>query len=164
MRRLRLRYLLVLPVALALAIGLVSGAVAYWSGPGSGTATTAAAEPQPLTFAPGSPTSLLYPGGTADVAILATNPNASSVHIGSLALDLAEAEPIRVDAGHTGCDVAALAFLTQDDAGNGWQVPPRVGATDGTLAIDLPGSLTMSGEAASECQGATFTVGVEAQP
>lgn len=164
MKRLRRRYLWVLPIALALTIGLASGAVAFWSGAGSGIATAPVAKPQALTFAPGAATSQLYPGGTADVAILATNPNTFSVHIGSLALDVAEAEPIQVDAAHAGCDVAALNFLTQDDGGNGWQVPARVGGTDGALSIDLSASLTMSTEAASGCQGATFTVHVEATP
>ncbi len=162
MKWLRRRYLWALPLALALTIGLASGAVAFWSGAGSGTATAPVTEPQPLTLAPGTTSSQLVPGGSADVAILATNPNAFPVHIGSLALDVAAAEPIRVDTGHAGCDVDALNFLTQDDAGNGWQVPARAGATDGALAIDLSGSLTMSTEAASACQGATFTVQVEA--
>lgn len=57
MNRLRRRYMLVIPIALVLAIGLVAGAVAYWTGSARGTATAALAEPQPLTFAPGAPTS-----------------------------------------------------------------------------------------------------------
>jgi hypothetical protein len=162
MKKLRPSYLWVLPIALVFVLALVSGAVAFWSAAGSGTATSAVAAPQPLTFAPGAAASQLYPGAASDVAIVATNPNAFVVQVDSLALDLAAAEPIEVDAGHAGCEVSALHFTTQDDEGNGWQVPARVGATDGTLAINLPASLAMSIEAASACQGATFTVHVEA--
>ncbi len=164
MKWLRRRYLWVLPIGLAIAIGLASGATAYWSGEGSGTATAGLGQPQALGLAPGVATSQLYPGGDTDVALVATNPNPYLVHVGSLALDTGEGGGIRVDAGHAGCNLSALDFLTQDDEGNGWQVPPRVGGADGTLAIDLPAALTMSPEAASACQGATFTVSVEALP
>lgn len=163
MRRLRRRHLWVVPIAVALTIGLVSGAVAFWVGAGGGTATTSLADTQRLTFAPGVAIAQLYPGGAAGVAIVATNPNSYFVRVGSMEVATGGGA-IQADAAHSGCNVSALHFLTQDNGGAGWQVPPRVAGVDGTLAINLPAALTMTSEAASACQGATFTVRVEALP
>lgn len=164
MRRSRRRYVWILPIALALTIGLVSGAVAYWVGAGSGAATTVLADTQPLTFAPGVATAQLYPGGATGVATVASNPNSFFVHIGSITIDAGDPEAIQVDAAHSGCNLSSLHFLTQDNQGAGWQVPPRAGTTDGTLTIDLPGALTMSSDAANACQGAIFTGRVAVLP
>jgi hypothetical protein len=162
-KRLRRRHAGILLIPIAIMIGLAAGASAYWSGSGTGVAGTVLPNTQALSFAPGVPTAQLFPGGATGVAIVASNPNSFFVHVGSMALD-GETEAIRADAAHSGCNVSALDFLTQDNEGNGWQVPPRVATVDGTLTINLPAALTMSGEAASACQGATFSVRVEAVP
>ena len=151
-------------IAIAIAAGLVAGAIAYWSANGSGNATTVLADTQSLSLEPGIPTAQLYPGGDASVAIVATNPNPYFVSIGSLVLDNGGGEPFVADTAHSGCDVSVLSFVTQDNGGEGWQVPPRAGATDGTLTIDMPSAMAMSSAAANACQGATFTVHLQAKP
>jgi hypothetical protein len=149
-------------IAIAIAVGLAGGAIAYWSGNGSGTATTVLTDAQSLSFEPGTPTARLSPGGDANVAIVATNPNPYFVYIGSLKLDGENGPPFIADVDHGGCDVSVLGFVAQDNGGAGWHVPPRVGAAEGTLVIDLPSAISMSIEAADACQGATFTVHLEA--
>jgi hypothetical protein len=151
----------VLLIALAILVGAAAGALAYWGGSGSGTATTVLADTQQLAFEPGTPTAQLYPGDDASVAIVATNPNPFFVQIGSIVLDASGGEPFAADADHGDCDVSVLSFITQDNDGAGWRVPPRVGATDGRLAIDMPAAMAMSIAAASTCQGATFTVSLK---
>ena len=51
--------------------------------------------------------------------------------------------------------MSALGFTTQTD---GWVVAARSGGVDGTLSVTLPNALAMAPNAASACQGATFTV------
>lgn len=164
MRRLTPRRTGAVLVAIAIAAGLAAGAIAFWSASGSGSATTVLTDVQSLTFEPGIPTAQLYPGDDASVAIVATNPNPYFVGIGSLVLDTDDGEPFVADAAHSGCDVSVLSFITQENGGAGWQVPPRVGTTDGTLTIDMSSAMAMSADAADACQGATFTVHLEARP
>jgi hypothetical protein len=140
-------------------VPLGGAAYAYWTrngtGTGSGTNSTAVA----ITLSPGTPTAALYPGGSTSVVLTATNTNTSSVRIGSLQLDTARGTGgFAVDGGHSGCSLAALSYTTQTNGGSGWNVPAKVGAVDGTLAITLTSSLAMSTSAANACQGATFTV------
>jgi hypothetical protein len=111
-----------------------------------------------VTFTLGTPTSLLYPGHSASVAIVARNPNTYSVNIASLAQATDPGASFTVDGGHSGCDVAVLSFAAQDNGGSGWTVPPKLGSTDGTLTIDMPSALQMAANAAYACQGATFGV------
>jgi hypothetical protein len=154
----------VLFVAAAAAIAIAVGAaVAYWQGSGSGSATTVLANVQSLSLQPGNPTAELYPGSSAGVAIVVSNSNSTFVQVGSIGLDPAEPEPFAVDPGHSGCDVSVLSFVAQDNGGAGWRIPPRAGSTDGSLAIDMHAAMKMSLAAASACQGATFTVQLEAR-
>lgn len=159
-----LRHTGALLVAIAVLVGLAAGAFAYWQGSGSGTATTTLADAQALTFEAGKPTSQLFPGGEANVSIIASNPNSFFVQIGSMVLDPDDPEPFLVDATHSGCDVSALSFASQDNGGSGWQVPPRVGSTDGALTIDMAAAMKMGPGASDACQGATFGVRLEARP
>jgi hypothetical protein len=145
-------------LAVALATVLAAGAVAYWTSTGSGTATTVLPDPLPLAFGPGTPTAQLHPGGDANVAIVVDNPNGFFLHISSLSQATNQGAPFAVDAGHSACDVSVLSFVTQNNAGRGWRVPPKVAAADGTLTIDMPSAMLMGTTAASACQGAAFTV------
>jgi hypothetical protein len=154
----------VLLLALVVLAATAVGALGYWNGGGGGTGTARLAEPGALSLAPGTPAAALYPGGAADVATVVSNPNPYSIRIGSLALGTAGGTPFVADAAHNGCGVGALSFVRQTNAGAGWLVPPRVGVTPGTLAIDLPEAIRMSADAASACQGATFTVALEVGP
>jgi hypothetical protein len=148
-------------IAIAILAGATAGALAYWEGSGSGSATTALADTQSLSFTPGTPTAELYPGDDASVAIVVSNPNPYFVQIGSIVLDTAGGPAFAVDPAHSGCNVAVLSFVPQDDEGSGWRIPPRAGTTDGALAIDMSAAMRMSAAATNACQGATFTVALE---
>jgi len=149
---------------LALFVG--GAAFAYWSGSGSGAGSATAGTTVALTLSPGTPAANLYPGGTANVVLSVTNPNTSPVRIGSLARDISQGagSGFAVDAGHSGCTVATLAFTTQTNGGAGWTVPGKVDAVDGTLSITLTNALAMGVGAADACQGASFTVYLAAGP
>ena len=147
-----------LVAAVVLVVALCAGAFAYWTSYGSGSGSTTLSGTQPVTFTLGTPTTLLYPGHSASVATVAHNPNTFSVRIASLALATDPGAVFTVDAGHSGCDVAVLSFIAQDNGGSGWTAPAKVGSTDGALTIDMPSALQMAAGAANACQGATFGV------
>lgn len=153
------RRLLVASLLAILALPGGGTAFAYWRASGSGAGSATAGTNVAVTLSPGTPTATLYPGGQADVLLTVSNPNASPVRIGSLALDTGQGTSgYAVDAGHSGCAVATLSYTTQTNGGAGWTVPGKVGAVDGTLAITLTNALAMGAAAANACQGATSTV------
>ena len=155
--------LAVLLVILALPAG--GAAFAYWSGSGSGAGSASTGTAVAVTLSAGTPAATLFPGGTANVVLTASNPNASTVRLGSLALDTVQGTGgFAVDAGHSGCAVATLSFTTATNGGAGWTVPGKVGAVDGTLSITLTNALAMGVGAADACQGASFTVYLAAGP
>lgn len=160
MSRVRGPRLLAFIAALAILAVPVGGiAYAFWSGTGVGAGAGTSATTVALTLSPASPSAALYPGGQSNVVLTATNTNDSIVHISSLSLNTTQGTGgFSVDAGHSGCSVAALSFTTQTNGGSGWDVPARVGAVNGTLPITLTNALAMTAAAADACQGATFTV------
>jgi len=150
-------------VILSLTVG--GTAYGYWKAGGSGAGSGATETNVAVTLTPGTPTAALYPGGQANVLLTVVNPNLSPVFIGSVALDAGQGTGgFAVDAGHSGCAVAALSFTTQNNSGAGWTVPARVGAVNGTLAITLTNALAMGLGAANACQGATSSVYLAAGP
>ena len=158
---------IVLLAALLVLLGIPVGGIAwaYWSAGGAGTGSGANGTLAALSLSPGSPAAGLYPGGSTNVVLTASNSNTSIVKIGSLLLDTSQGTSgFSVDAGHSGCSVATLGFSTQNNGGAGWSVPARVGVVNGTLSITLTNALTMTAAAASACQGATFTVYLVAGP
>jgi hypothetical protein len=147
-----------LAVALTLLV-LAGGAWAYWSAVGSGAGSASSADAEAVTISVATPTSKLYPNGSAAVALAISNPNGFQVSIPSLALDTSQGtDGFDVDGAHSGCDLSALSFTPQSNSGDGWTVPPRVGTTDGSIDLDLAGAVSLSGAAGNACQGATFTV------
>jgi hypothetical protein len=152
-------------VAVVLVFLLSASASGFLRAPGSGSATGSAATPVAVTIAPGSAGAGLYPGGQADVSLTVDNPNAFSLHIGSLSLATGQgAAGFGVDAGHAACATSTLGFTTQTNGGAGWSVPAKVGSTNGTVSVTLPNALAMSASAANACQGATFDVYLSAGP
>lgn len=149
-------------VALVVVIATAAASSGYWSvagGIGSGDGATAA-DARSLTTSTGTPATQLLPGASADVALTVANPNPAEVQLRSLALDTSEgAGGFVVDAAHAACGLDALSFTTQTNGGAGWTVP-----ASGSLDLSLTGSLTMDTAAANACQGATFTVYLEAGP
>jgi hypothetical protein len=88
------------------------------------------------------------------------NPNAATVRVGSLALDTSQGtNGFAVDAGHAGCNVNALSFVTQTNGGAGYTVPGT-----GSVSLTLPNAVSMASSAANACQGAAFTVYLQVAP
>jgi hypothetical protein len=143
---------------LALTVG--GGASAFWSGSGDGNGSATTGTTVPVILTVGTPTSSLFPGGTADVALTVSNPNLFPVHIGSFALSSGQGAG---GFGASGCLVAE-AFLTFAASSAGWTAPAKVGADNGALPVTLTNALAMGVGAANACQGATFTVYLTAGP
>lgn len=153
------RWLLGAAIALVVAASTAT-AFGYWrsSGSGSGNANVSTAVAS-LTIAPGSAGADLYPGGSGSVALVVSNPNPSSAHLPSLVLDTSRGSSgFDVDSGHSACTTPALSFTSQNNGGQGWTVPAKVGSTNGTLSLTFPSAVTMGSTADNACQGATFTV------
>ena len=132
---------------------------AHWVGAGSGSMSAITGVAQLTTFGAAAPRGQLFPGGSVELDLVVSNPNQFAVHVASLALDTgAGTGGFEVDAAHAGCALSALHFTTQTNNGPGWQVPPKVGATEGSLQIEMAAALSMDAAAANACQGATFTV------
>ena len=120
------------------------------------------ASPDPLSIAAQTPTTnLLYPGGSGEIDATVSNPNPFPVRINSLVLGNGG---IGVDSAHSGCDTSALHFTSQNNGGAGWDVPARIGTTDGSLDLQLTGAISMETSAANACQGATFTISLATGP
>lgn len=150
MRRRRLTQLVLLLVAL---LALAAGAGAYLASTGSGSGTGGAnVSLAPVTIAAASGDSqALLPTGTpsGDVKATITNPNSSSVHIGSLSLDASQG----VGGFSANAASCALSFARQTNGAGGWTIPAA-----GQITVDLTNSLTMATSAANSCQNQTFSV------
>ncbi len=138
---------------------LGSGAGAFWGGSGTGSGSAASSGTVPVVLTPGTPTTALRPGATADVVVIVSNPNPASLRIGSLSLDPDQGTGgYAVDDAHSDCALSSVSFSTQSNAGAGWTVPGRVGTVDGTATLTLPGAVALDVDAANACQGATFSL------
>ncbi|HJW00898.1 MAG TPA: hypothetical protein VJ617_17540, partial [Arthrobacter sp.] len=97
-------------VALCLATG-TGGAYAYWAtlGAGSGASTngTMATVTVEALVAGDSPQGTLVPGGTADVAVRASNPNGFAVQVYAISGNGAAT----ADANHPGCVTTGVTFV-----------------------------------------------------
>jgi hypothetical protein len=140
-----------------------SAALAYWTVIGAGSASGPVSAVSPLALSAGIPSSQLYPGVSADVALTVSNPNTTTVHISSLVLETSQGDNgFGVDAAHSGCELSALSFTTATNGGAGWTVPAKVGSVEGSLSIDLSGAVSMATSAAGACQGANFSIFLKA--
>jgi hypothetical protein len=92
----------------------------------------------------------LVPGGTADVAVRAFNPNSFPVKVQAIRGNGAAT----ADANHPGCTTAGVTFM--DPA-----APLAVTIPANTsVLITLPAAAAMSLASSSGCQGATFSLPV----
>jgi hypothetical protein len=133
---------------------------AFWTQGGSGGGTASAAALASVALTPGTATTNLYPGRSGDVAVSIANGNGYRAFVGSLTLDTARGtNGFSVDGGHAACNVSALSYTTQSNGGAGWFVP-----AGSTLNLDLANAIALSTVAVSACQGATFTVYLQASP
>lgn len=163
MKRRTRRAAITIAVIAALLATSGGAAFAYWKAGGSGSGSGSTGSTTALSIAPGTASAGLYPGSTATVTVVVSNPNTAPVVITSLVSDTTQGTTgFSVDAGHSGCSVAALSYTTQSNGGAGWVVPRKVGVTNGSLTITLPAALSLSTAAANACQGASFTTFVRA--
>jgi hypothetical protein len=159
MRVPRPRRILAIGVVVAAIVALGGTADAIWTGSGGGNGSASSGTVTPVTLSPGTPDTLLYPGGSADVVLTVHNPGSAEVHIGSLSLDKARGEGgYSVDALHSGCSVSTFGFSASTNSGAGWTVPAQDSGAAGLLPIALSDALSMDENAANACQGATATV------
>lgn len=132
------------------------GAYAYTSagGTGSGSGSTGTMLPVTITALTGGdvPGSTLIPGGTADVILRVSNPNASSIRVYGVAGN----GPITADALHPGCVVTGVSFTAPAKP----ITPTPVVEANSSELISLPGAAAMSLASASSCQGAEFRIPV----
>jgi len=139
-----------------------TAAFAAWnaSGAGSGSATARSALGLTTVDASVSPDLAgLYPGGTAQLRLSVHNSNPYSVSVTNVVRDPAftDATAITVDGGHSGCLPSNVTF----SATGTLATPVTVGATS-TAAIPLAGTVHMINDADNSCQGAIFTIAVQA--
>lgn len=136
-------------ITLCLATG-VGGAYAYWAtvGAGSGAATngTLAAVTVEASVAGDAPKNTLVPGGTADVAVRALNPNSYPVQVYAIRGNGAAT----VDANHSAC--TGVTFVEPAAP----LIPMVSIPANSSVEITLPGAAAMSVNSPSICQGATF--------
>lgn len=143
---------------MAVAAGAAGTSWGYFKTGANGTGTALVGSGQPVTLTPATPTSALYPGGSADLALTVSNTNGGAVMLPSLALDTTRGtNGLAVDSAHAGCDLSAVTFT---GSASGWMIPAHAAA----YPIDLPGAMSMESSAADTCQGATFTVYLQAGP
>ncbi|HTX28905.1 MAG TPA: hypothetical protein VME19_18035 [Streptosporangiaceae bacterium] len=146
------RPLLLIAPAVCVAVGLASGAAyAYFTSSGTGTGSASVGIMQTVTIASAtvSPSTPLLPGGSGDVTLEVTNPNAFDATL----VSVAGAGTITADSGHPGCTTTGVTFT--DQTGLSTDIP-----ADSTTEINLPGAASMSAASSPGCQGATFSIPV----
>jgi hypothetical protein len=135
------------------AVAVAGAAFAYFasSGSGSGGGHSGTLSAPTISASHATPTTALLPGGTADVTLELSNPNAVALTVTSVAAN----GTISVSGG-SGCTAGndGVSFTTQ--SGLSISVPAHA-VND---VIDLPAAITMSSASASGCQGASFNVPV----
>jgi hypothetical protein len=156
MRRvLRIHWVFAAAVVLVVALG--GGiAYAYWSTTGSGNGSAANDAMQTVTVAAfvggDAPSATLIPGGSADVILRVSNPNAYSVQVYSVSAN----GPITADAAHAGCTTTGVTFTPPASP-----ISPTVTVpANSTLLVHLPGAASMSTASSSSCQAASFHIPV----
>lgn len=137
-------------------LAVAAGAAAYFTSTGAGSSSATVGNASAVTITAGAaPSTELFPGTDGDVTAKISNPNGSAVHIGSLSVAPTEGE-YGFDTTGSSCN---LSFTTQTNDGVGWDVP-----ANGSLDLDLADSIHMATTASNLCQGAAFTVYLQAGP
>ena len=144
------RVVAVLSFVGVLAIGGTAWAYFTSSGSGHGQGTAGTMSTVTLNATAGSPSTPLYPGGTADVSLEVNNPNAYAVTLRSVTGN----GTIQPDAGHAGCTTTGVTFTSQTG------LTTTIPANANGARIDLTGAVTMSTSSSNGCQGAIFSIPV----
>jgi hypothetical protein len=151
----------ILVVATGAAIGMTAGtASAFWATSGSGRGAARSGAAGILSVAPGTTTSALVPGGTADVTAVISNPNDYPVLLTSVTTPAAGVAGFS-DAGLTravsSCDEAHSGVSVVQGTARSTAV---VLAAHGSYTVTLADAVTMSNESDTSCQGLFFAVSV----
>ena len=146
----RRRIVSVVAVAGVFGIGALGGTAWASLGPGSGHGSTEPMRTVTLSATAGTPSTLLYPGGTGDVSLEVNNPNPFAVTL----VGVTGTGTITPDAAHSSCTTTGVTFKNQ--TGLSTTIPGGVG----DYRIDLPRAASMSASSSNGCQGATFSVPV----
>jgi hypothetical protein len=140
------------------ALAVTGAAAAHWTGSGGGAGAGSTGTTEPVTLSPATPVAQLYPGGRSSVRLTVTNPNTAPVRVDSLGPDTTQGTGgFAVDAGHADCGLSSLSVTTDTNGGAGWTIPGG-----GAVTLTLADALAMHPTAANACQGATFTVHLQA--
>ena len=147
-----------IPKALV-AVGIVTGsalattfAFAAWNADGKGNATVAGKTAEKLQVTTVAIPDALYPGGTSNLSVKVKNPNPYAVAVTGVVNDTTGS--ISVDSAHAaGCAAGNVAFVSQ--------TVNVVLNTNEEQTITVPG-VSMVLDAQDGCQGAVFTIPVEA--
>ncbi len=131
--------------AIVLMLGIGAGsAYAYWKSTGLGTGQATTGTSQAVTIATNATAgTLLQPGGTGDLVITATNPNAAPVQITAITLGAIG-----------GCTTPAISLAAPSTS----YLPFTIPANANNQRLVVAGALTMGTGASSGCQGVAFTI------
>jgi hypothetical protein len=143
-----------LPLA---AISVAGVAFAAWTTSGSGVGSAASRAAQNVSFAAGTVTDTLYPGGTGDAAVSVTNPNAYTVTLTSITLNHVYDAATYVSDINPGADIQATCGLSL-------QTPlsaPTVANGTHPVVLDIDMSNAVS-NVASTCANKTFVLDLSA--
>ena len=124
-------------------------ALAAWTSTGEGSGNVDAATAKPLTVTV-TDVNGLYPTGSVDVPFTVTNPNPYDVTVTSVTL-----KNVTVDGAHSGCATSVIS-------GTDLTGLSLSAAADGGSTNSRNLTVAMSNAATDACQGATFTVTLEA--
>lgn len=132
----------------AVAVGLGSGAAyASWSSSGAGTGMASVGTPSPVTVvtASGTVSSLLVPGGSADLLVALNNPNSFPVTITSITQNGTVSGP------------GGLCVTTGVSIGPSAVLPVTVPSGTGVV-VNVTNGAAMALGSDSACQGASFSI------
>jgi hypothetical protein len=131
-----------------------SVAFAFWSATGTGTGTGTVASGNGSVSLSAEVAPGIYPGGTAEVTITATNAGSQAVAPGLISLS-----GVTSDIDHASCDTTAFTMVDVDASSE--SVPAAADATHpGTLELTHKGTLAMANTAVNQdaCKGATLAL------
>ena len=131
------------------ALALSIGAVAAWLVQSSGSGYAKAGSLQPVTFQNMSATTPaeLFPGQTGDGHVKLLNPNAGTLNVVSVVRNTG----LGISVDKVGCSAADI--VVNNKTGLSIPLPAGVGTE-----IRIPGLVTLSASAPTECQGALWTI------
>ena len=151
---------------LVAALAFAAAGLAYYTTSGTGDGSAQLAHAQNLTVTPADPVpaATLVPGSSTSVKATVHNPNTYAVHVHAFVLNLGQTSdgitndmPGCSSGGNTGSSSSGVTFNGPiTDGGSDFVFAP------GDTPLTLPGALTMHTSAEDACQGAAFTVYLQA--